>query len=168
MNDFPDNFVTDEELVARGAHHHPFPCGADGAEGAQLHDQAGKTSLVLGPGVLVQIVREIQPGLLYLVLLASTGGRQKFANIISRSMLLAKQMLNSKESVGNSLQAIWTEHKLPSPLPPSTSPSSPSLTLLPSCHHAQRDEGKIPKLSKFRLILSSTRPSSLFYRFLHF
>ena len=69
MNDFPDNFVTDEELVARGAHHHPFPGGADGAEGAQLHDQAGRTSLVLGPGVLVQVVQEVQPGLLYLVLL---------------------------------------------------------------------------------------------------
>ena len=77
MNDFPDNFVTEEELVARGAHHHPFPGGADGAEGAQLHDQAGKTSLVLGPGVLVQIVREIQPGLLYLVLLTSTSGKRK-------------------------------------------------------------------------------------------
>ena len=77
-------------------------------------------------------------------------------------------MLNSKESVGNSLQAIWTEHKLPSSLPPSTSPSSPSLTLLPSCHYAQGNKGKIPKfsLSKFRLILSSISPSSLFCRFL--
>ena len=77
MNDFPDNFVTDEELVARGAHrHHP-----GGAEGAQLHGQAGKTSLVLGPGVLVQIVREIQPGLLYLVLLTSTSGKRKTENL---------------------------------------------------------------------------------------
>ena len=77
MNDFPDKIVTEEELVARGAHHHPFPGGADGAEGAQLHDQVGITSLVLGPGVLVQIVREIQPGLLYLVLLTSTSGKRK-------------------------------------------------------------------------------------------
>ena len=60
MNDFPDNFVTEEELVASGAHHHPFPGGADGAEGAQLHDQVGITSLVLGPGVLVQVVQEAE------------------------------------------------------------------------------------------------------------
>ena len=87
MNDFPDNFVTEEELVASGAHHHPFPGGADGAEGAQLHDQAGKTSLVVYWSKLFEKY-SLASSTLFSSLLHLERGRQKFANIISRSVLL--------------------------------------------------------------------------------
>ena len=148
MNDFPDKIVTEEELVASGAHHHPFPGGADGAEGAQLHDQAGKTSLVLLSSVLLYWSNKVEKyslasSTLFSSLLHLERGRRKFANIISRSVLLAEQVLDSKGSVGNSLQAIWTEHKLQLPLPTSTSPSSPSPTSLSSCLGGRRGDTQV-------------------------
>ena len=66
--------VAEEMLVARGLPHPPHG-RADGAQGGQLQDQAGKTSLVLrllGPGVVLQHLPEVQLCLLHLLLLLQT------------------------------------------------------------------------------------------------